>query len=306
MPRRVDDELLKGVFEDFFPDFLRFFYPSADKVFDLGKGIEFLDKELLAIVPDRKSGSGKRIADLLAKVRCRDGTDKCILVHTEIERGSNKEFGMRMFEYYYRILDHHRRPVEAIAVFTGAQGQVRPPRHTYSGLWTTNDYCYGVYHIFQHREEELLAMDNVFALVVLACQKAMGQGKVSGEELAQSRLAIAKALLGLKIELPLIRKLLVFLKNILYVDNEELNRKFNQEVLLLTDNNLDMGVIEIINKREREKGIEAGIKTGIKTGIKKGRKEEALAIAKRLKAKGGALDEIAEVTGLSLQEIEKL
>src|SRR5690606_2749388 len=40
MPRRVDDELLKGVFEDFFPDFLRFFYPSADKVFDLGKGIE--------------------------------------------------------------------------------------------------------------------------------------------------------------------------------------------------------------------------------------------------------------------------
>jgi len=55
-----------------------------------------------------------------------------------------------------------------------------------------------------------------------------------------------------------------------------------------------MGVIEIINKREREKGI------------KKGRKEEALAIAKRLKAKGGALDEIAEVTGLSLQEIEKL
>ena len=63
-----------------------------------------------------------------------------------------------------------------------------------------------------------------------------------------------------------------------------------------------MGVIEIINKREREKGI----KTGIETGIKKGRKEEALAIAKRLKAKGGTLDEIAEVTGLSLQEIEKL
>ena len=40
------DILWKGVLEEVFDDFLRFFYPEADKIFDLSRGITFLDKEL--------------------------------------------------------------------------------------------------------------------------------------------------------------------------------------------------------------------------------------------------------------------
>ena len=44
--KQKDDYLWKGVLEDVFDDFLRFLYPDADSVFDLSRGITFLDKEL--------------------------------------------------------------------------------------------------------------------------------------------------------------------------------------------------------------------------------------------------------------------
>jgi len=40
------DYLWKGVLEDIFDDFLRFMHSNADEIFDFGRGIEFLDKEL--------------------------------------------------------------------------------------------------------------------------------------------------------------------------------------------------------------------------------------------------------------------
>ena len=109
-PPRQHDELLKGAFEEFFPDFLRFLYADAEKHFDLSRGIQFMDKELLSIIPDRERKKGKRIADLLAKVYLNDGTEKWILVHTEIEGGSQEDFARRMFQYYYRLLDRFRTP----------------------------------------------------------------------------------------------------------------------------------------------------------------------------------------------------
>lgn len=53
-PRKKNDELLKGAFKENFPDFLRFVYPDADEVIDFDKEIEFMDKELFVIIPDRE------------------------------------------------------------------------------------------------------------------------------------------------------------------------------------------------------------------------------------------------------------
>ena len=39
IPWKKNDELLKGIFEDNFPDFLRFIYPDADKIFDFDRGL---------------------------------------------------------------------------------------------------------------------------------------------------------------------------------------------------------------------------------------------------------------------------
>ncbi len=54
------------------------------------------------------------------------------------------------------------------------------------------------------------------------------------------------------------------------------------------------------------KGKEEGIKEGIKEGIEKGEKESKLKIAKKLLERKMSTKEIAEITGLKEEEIEKL
>ena len=54
------------------------------------------------------------------------------------------------------------------------------------------------------------------------------------------------------------------------------------------------------------KGLEEGIEKGIEQGIKKGIEQEKRMLAKRMKAKDMKIDEIAEITGLTKEEIEKL
>jgi hypothetical protein len=66
--RKKSDELLKGAFEVNFIDFLRFVYPDADQVVDFSKGIEFMDKELFAIIPDRERKSFCTHSSGLSKV----------------------------------------------------------------------------------------------------------------------------------------------------------------------------------------------------------------------------------------------
>jgi hypothetical protein len=130
-------------------------------------------------------------------------------------------------------------------------------------MGTEITYRYNAYHIFDHSEAELLAMDNPFALIVLAAQKALLQGKVPEEELAGHRLTVARALIqSNKFSHKRIEKLLFFLKNFLYIGNEEINRKFDKQIEQLTGGAITMGIIETIKKIEREEGFEKGIEKG--------------------------------------------
>lgn len=54
------------------------------------------------------------------------------------------------------------------------------------------------------------------------------------------------------------------------------------------------------------KGIEQGIEQGIEIGVNKGKKENSYDIARKMKQKGLSVDMIAECTGLTKSEIEKL
>jgi len=220
-PSKQNDELLKGAFEENFSDFLRFLYPNADNLFDFSKNIQFMDKELLAIVPDRDRKKGKRVADLLAKVFLKDGTEKHIMLNTEIEGGRDAEFAKRIYQYNYRIWDRYDISVATIAVYTGSRKQPKPCEYHREVLDTSLRFKYRTYHIFDHGEEELLAMDNIFAFIVVACQKALLEGKIPDEELGEDRLTIAKTLIAHHYEKDRITNFLIFLKNFLYINDAD-------------------------------------------------------------------------------------
>jgi predicted transposase/invertase (TIGR01784 family) len=56
----------------------------------------------------------------------------------------------------------------------------------------------------------------------------------------------------------------------------------------------------------REEGIQEGREEGIQEGIVKGREEGIRAIARNLKKMGIAVEQIAQGTGLSIEDIAKL
>ncbi|ACU06161.1 MULTISPECIES: hypothetical protein [Pedobacter] len=297
-PRRKDDEFLKGAFEDNFPDFLRFVFSDADEILDFNREIEFLNNELFTIIPDRERKGGGRRADLLAKLYLKDGTEKWVLLNVEIEGGNDRKFGQRVFEYNYRIRDKYKVSVASIAVFTGKKTQLRPTEYLDELLGTVLSFKYTAYHVFDHQEDELLKSDNPFSLIALACQKALLEGKIPDEELADERLVIVKALLRHGYDRQRIISFILFLKNFIFIESEEINRKFDQQIEELTKDKNPMGVIDVFKKWERQ---EAKIE-----GKLEGRREEALEIARELKKEGLTIEFIAKTTKLPIAEIEKL
>ena len=59
-------------------------------------------------------------------------------------------------------------------------------------------------------------------------------------------------------------------------------------------------------RREREDGFDEGIKEGIAKGKLEGIKEGQISMAKSMKTKNLDINLISEITGLTIDEIEKL
>ena len=70
-----NDLLWKAALEDLFDDFLRFFYPEADQLFNLEKDFEYLDKELDQLFPPEHDKYAPRYVDKLVRVFTKQGTE---------------------------------------------------------------------------------------------------------------------------------------------------------------------------------------------------------------------------------------
>lgn len=255
--RKKNDILLKSAFEEAFPDLLRFFFDDADNIFKMEGGFQFMDKELSELFPELEKQGGSRFVDMLVKTFLRSGEEEWILIHIEIEAIAGKDFAKRMFQYYYRILDRFEVEIVALAVFTGSKNQNQAAFYQKSFLGTKITYEYNAYGILKHSEKQLLSMNNPFALIVLAAQKALLMGKIPEEELGEQRLTIARALIKSKqYDNEQIRRFLYFLKTFVHIENSEINSKFDKEINLLTGKQTAMGIIETIKMLAKDEGRE--------------------------------------------------
>ena len=76
------DSPWKVVIEQFFPQFMAFFFPKVYVQIDWEKGYTFLDKELQQVTRDAEIGP--RRVDKLVKVWWKDGAEVWIYIHLEI------------------------------------------------------------------------------------------------------------------------------------------------------------------------------------------------------------------------------
>lgn len=297
--RKKNDILLKSAFEEAFPDLLRFFFDDADNIFNMSRGFEFMDKELSELFPELEKQGGSRFVDMLVKTFLGSGDEEWILIHIEIEAVAGKNFAKRMFQYYYRILDRFEVEIVALAVFTGLKNQNQAAFYQKNFLGTKITYEYNTYGIQQHSEKELLAMNNPFAFIVLAAQKALLMGKIPEEELGEQRLTIARALIQTKqYDNEQIRRFLYFLKTFVHIENSEINSKFDREINLLTGKETAMGIIETIKMLAKEEGYEKGREEGLE--------KEKVIIRNLLMNSDFGVSKISNLTGVSVDFVQKV
>lgn len=298
------DMLWKSMIEDLMADLLVFVDPDIGEVVDLARGFEYLDKELIELFPDPDVMTMK-VVDKLVKVFLRDGTERWILLHIEIQGNNSKEFPKRMFEYFMRLRKRDRL-VAAIAVLTGKKGSDRPGVHEDRCLWTCVRYEYKNLHIADYPDEVLAASNNPFATLMLIAKgmllKATGTEDERDNILYEQKLMIDKllnekaAIFGdLKI-----RALKYFLYHYVSFKNRETNRKFIEESSKQSDKNITtMGIVEQIHEITRQEGVKEGLKMGKEIGLAK-------AVRVFLSNTEFSAEKIAELVGVPLSFVENI
>ena len=160
------DEKWKSLISKFLKDFLSFFMPELYQEIDFEKGYEFLDGELNKI--KIKSKSKNRRSDKLVKVYLKDGSERFILVHIEVQGYYDEDFAYRVFKYYYRISDlHNTKNITSISIFVDEDESFHPNKFENMLFGTKILYEYNTYKVLNQKEKELKKSDNIFAFVVL-------------------------------------------------------------------------------------------------------------------------------------------
>jgi hypothetical protein len=172
----VQDQPWKEIIADLFEEFLHFFFPQIHSDIDFSAGYEFLDHELHKLAKDNETG--RRLPDKLVKVFLRDGAEKWLLVHIEVQSYEQAEFAERMFVYNYRIFDKFGKETISLALLTDDNPEYRPAEY-YRARWGC-ELCfrYPVVKIIDYRAhwEEIESQTHPFALVVMAYLKALDEG----------------------------------------------------------------------------------------------------------------------------------
>jgi len=200
----------------------------------------------------------------------RDGTEKWLLIHLEVQGYYDADFVKRMYTYNYRIFDRYDEEVISLAILTDDNQCYRPCRYEIS-RW-------GFRHLFEfpliklvdynNRIEELEASLNPFGIIVVAHLKTLETKKDSQSRLDwKKRLAKALYLKGFSRED--IMNLYRFL-DWLMVLPKELEIEF-QEDMKTFEEGMKVAYITSAERIGIEKGMQEGMQKGIEKGVQKGK-----------------------------------
>ena len=218
----------KNIISNLFEDFISFFLPEAYKLIDFHNSVEFLEQELHKVIAD-KIRKGKVINDKLAKVKLKDGSEKWILIHIEIQSSFESDFSERMFTYFYRIYDKYDQKITAIAIYTGSKNPKNYSKFDYDFLGTKVNYEFNSVKLNSYTEKELLKSNNPFAIAVLA-SKYLIQSKGDNSKRYTYKQKLIRIAKEQKLQDEQIINLLRFIDLILVLP-KELETKFEKNVI---------------------------------------------------------------------------
>ncbi len=301
-----NDSLWKGVLEEFFADFLRFFYPNANEIFDFNRKFEFLDKELGEIFPNANDDENIKFVDKLVKVWRKNGKTEYILIHIGVQGNAVKYFAKRMFTYYYLILHKFDCDITAWAIFTDTNKKFNPSEYRKSTLNTELVFSYNTYKVIEQDEKTLEHSNNPFASIILTVLLALKRNKMGEVKIRELKFEIFKNLYKKGFSTNKIRGLTTFLNNYVRL-NDENTRIFESKIKKFTGKTDIMGLEQQILEQERKVGIKEGISLGIPQGISLGEDNKTRKFIRNAReVKNYSIEVISELVELTPKRVREI
>jgi hypothetical protein len=158
--------LWEKIISELFEEFMLLFDRDLYEEIDFSKTPKFLQQDHYKEIIEEKKNS--HTADQIVRVYLKNGTEKWILIHIEMQAKADKDLSEQMFRYFYRIYDRFDRDVHTIALIMDDKRSERPEHFHYSFLETKVDYQYDVYNFNSQDIVYLEQSTNPFAVAVIA------------------------------------------------------------------------------------------------------------------------------------------
>jgi hypothetical protein len=310
------DSAWKDIMEEHFESFLEFFFEEIHRDIDFERGYEFLDQELRKIAAGNKSG--KRLADVLAKVYLKDGSEKyiCIYIHIEVQGNRVPEFMVRIYMYNYRIFDKYKDKgveVVSLAILTDEDENYRPDEYLVKRWGFEQRMKIPIVKIIDFRiKQELIdkleQSKNPMAMVVRAQLRSYEAKRVESERKYDIKSDLIRQCFARGYRRKQIESLLKFIDWIISLP-KELEDRLSDEIIKIEEVQ-KMTYVTSWERNAEERGMKRGIERGERIGIERGERigmeKEKLETAKRMLNRGVSIEDIMLFTGLSEKKVRSL
>ena len=298
------DEAFKKLLQTFFAEFIALFFPELDQLLDHGQTRLLMQELLVDIV-----GEEARTIDLLLETKYRM-TDAFVLVHLEPQSYRQEEFAARMFVYFARLFERHRKEhklIIPIAIFTSDDGWEGEEEFAMS-VPDLDIVRFRYYRVSLRKQDwrKFVDSDNPVAAALLA---KMGYNKRDRRDI---RSAYLRMLLRMRGRIDGARMALIMSVADVYYKPDLAEDEAILRELLASASDEEEILMELMPAWKRwgyeegiEEGLVKGIEEGIVKGIEKGREEERRAIGLRMLSKGAPPEEVASVLDVPVEEIMK-
>ncbi|MBB5354198.1 putative transposase/invertase (TIGR01784 family) [Anoxybacillus mongoliensis] len=274
------DRLFKELIQTFFEEFIVLFFPTMHEHIDF-RHVSFLSEELFT---DVVAGEKYRV-DLLVETKLK-GEDSLIIVHIENQSYVQPSFPERMFIYFSRLFEKYRKHIVPIAVFS--YDTIRDERSTFTiqfPFGNVLDFHFFTVELRKQNWRNYIRQDNPIAAALIS---KMGYTESERVELKKQFL---RMLVRMELDEAKQRLLFGFFETYVKLSDEE-ERRLRSEV-------------NEMETKEKERVLELIISYEQKA-LEKGREEGMKRLVQTMARKGMSVKDIANVTDLSEEEVERL
>jgi len=259
------DSSWRKILDKLLPEFLAFFFREIHQAIDFKKGFEFRDKELQKILP-QDDDTGQRVVDKLVKVFLRDGSEKWLLIHIEIQGYREVDFAKRVYNCNYRISDRFGEKVISVVLLTDDDPKFRENVYEISQWGFQLYFKFPVVKLLDYRDkwEELERDPNPFAMATKAFLKTV-ETQGNDQERYQWKKQFLLELYRKGMSREMILALYEFIGVIMalpQVKDEALYDEIEQ-----TTEEKQMSVLAVAERVGIKKGMEQGMEQGIRETI---------------------------------------